>query len=83
MQTFRSTAPKAAMGDSSTIDFFFFPDMPEPEPVNPFSKIRVPLLPDNYNPDRSNHLVESLDEAVPRPEIAIVVSSFLLSLITD
>lgn len=74
MQGFRSSAPKAAAHDTSTIDFFFFPEIPPEAPLNPFSRIRVPLLPDNYNPDRSNHAVESLDEAVPRPEILVVAS---------
>jgi len=77
MQGFRSSAPKQAIHDSSTIDFFFFPEVPEPPPVNPFAKLRVPLLPDNYNPDRSPgsaHAVETLDEALPRPEIVIVSS---------
>jgi len=77
MQGFRSSAPKAARNDSSTIDFFFFPDPPAEPPANPFSKLRVPLLPDNYNPDRSagsGNEAESADEAVPRPEIVIVAS---------
>jgi hypothetical protein len=77
MQGFRTSAPVQAAHDTSTIDFFFFPEIPPPPPTNPFSKLRVPLLPDNYNPDRSPdsaHAVESLDEAVPRPEIMIVAS---------
>ena len=78
MQGFRTSAPKQAARDSSTIDFFFFPEVPEPPPINPFSKLRVPLLPDNYNPDRSAtsaHAVEAPDEAIPRPEISIIASS--------
>lgn len=77
MQGFRTSAPKQAARDTSTIDFFFFPDPPTPPPSNPFSKLRVPLLPDNYSPDRSpnsGHAVEALDEAVPRPEISIIAS---------
>jgi hypothetical protein len=77
MQGFRSSSPKYAARDSSTIDFFFFPEVPEPPPANPFAKLRVPLLPDNYTPDRSAnspHAVESLDGAVPRPEIHVVAS---------
>lgn len=77
MQGFRTSAPVQAAHDTSTIDFFFFPEVPEPPPENPFQKLRVPLLPDNYYPDRSPssaHAVESLDEAVPRPEILIVAS---------
>lgn len=77
MQGFRTSAPKATAHDASTIDFFFFPEPPAPPAENPFSKLRVPLLPDNYTPDRSansGHQVEALDEAVPRPEILIVAS---------
>jgi hypothetical protein len=76
MQGFRTSAPIQAAHDSSTIDFFFFPEIPPPPPTNPFT-IRVPLLPDNYTPNRSpdsGHAVESLDEAVPRPEILIIAS---------
>jgi len=77
MQGFQTSAPKQAAHDTSTIDFFFFPPVPEPPPTNPFAKLRVPLLPDNYSPDRSAesaHAVETLDEAVPRPEISIIAS---------
>lgn len=77
MQGFQTSAPKAATHDVSGIDFFFFPEMPEAPAANPFSKLRVPLLPDNYSPDRSaksGNAVETLDEAVPRPEIIIVAS---------
>jgi len=77
MQGFRTSAPKQAALDSSTIDFAFLPEFPEAEPANPFSRLRVPLLPDNYNPDRSAnsaHAVEALDEAIPRPEISIVAA---------
>jgi len=77
MQGFQSSAPKQAAGDSSTIDFFYFPEVAELPSDNPFSKLRVPLLPDNYNPDRSAdsaHAVETPDAAVPGPEIMIVAS---------
>lgn len=77
MQGFRTSAPKQSVLDSSTIDHAFLPDLSAAEPVNPFSRLRVPLLPDNYNPDRSStsmHAVEALDEAIPRPEISIVAA---------
>jgi hypothetical protein len=77
MQGFRTSAPKQAARDSSTIDFFFFPEIPEAPPANPFSKLRVPLLPDNYTPDRSPgsiNALETLDSAVPGPEISIVAA---------
>ncbi|KUJ15677.1 uncharacterized protein LY89DRAFT_91678 [Mollisia scopiformis] len=77
MQGFQTSAPKQAINDMSTIDFFFFPEIPADPPLNPFAKLRVPLLPDNYNPDRSPgtpHAIETIDEALPRPEIHIVAS---------
>lgn len=77
MQGFRTSAPKQAAHDSSSIDFMFFPEIEAAPDANPFAKLRVPLLPDNYTPDRSlasAHAVESLDDAVPRPEISIVAA---------
>ncbi|KAE9378013.1 hypothetical protein N431DRAFT_452159 [Stipitochalara longipes BDJ] len=77
MQGFKSSAPNQAAHDFSTIDFFFFPEIPEPPPRNPFAKLRVPLLPDNYTPNRSpdsGHSLEELDAALPGPEISIVAS---------
>jgi hypothetical protein len=75
MQTFHTTPPSLAARDSSTIDFFTFPTPPAPPPSNPFAALRVPLLPDNYTPDRSAHsphAAETLDTAVAAPEILIV-----------
>ena len=77
MQGFRTSAPKQAPHDSSTIDFFTFPEIPEEPPVNPFAKLRVPLLPDNYNPDRSAdsaHAAEAFDTPLAAPEIHIIAS---------
>ncbi|RDL37932.1 Uncharacterized protein BP5553_05365 [Venustampulla echinocandica] len=76
MQTFRSSAPKQAVRDASTMDHFTFPQIPD-VPSNPFAKLRVPLLPDNYSPDRSPEsglMVEAADEAVFRPEINVCAS---------
>ncbi|KAL2073720.1 hypothetical protein VTL71DRAFT_11046 [Oculimacula yallundae] len=77
MQGFRTSSPKSAPHDTSTMDFVFFPAFQPAEPLNPFQKLRVPLLPDNYNPDRSpesGHALESLDQGVSKPEISIVAS---------
>ncbi len=77
MQGFKTSAPKQASRDNSTIDFFFFPEIPEPPPANPFSKLRVPLLPDNYNPDRSPgsfNALETPDAPLPRAEISIMAA---------
>lgn len=77
MQGFQTSAPKQAAHDTSTIDFFYFPEAPKTAQETSFAKLRVPLLPDNYAPDRSAnsaHAVETLDTAVPSPEIHIVAS---------
>ncbi|CAL3967265.1 hypothetical protein PZA11_003618 [Diplocarpon coronariae] len=76
MQGFHKSAPKHAAHDHSTIDFFFFPQI-EAAAGDSLQKLRVPLLPDNFHPDRSaesGNALESLDEAVPRPEISIVAA---------
>ena len=75
MQGFQTSAPKQARHDTSTIDYAFLPALPEDSPENPFSKLRVPLLPDNYTPDRSEgsvNAMEKLDEAVPGSEISVL-----------
>ncbi|KAG9237543.1 hypothetical protein BJ875DRAFT_141544 [Amylocarpus encephaloides] len=75
MQGFRSSAPRPIRGDTSTIESFIFPETPEAPPVNPFERLRVPLLPDNYNPDRSSFVEEEIDGAMPKNEISIVAAS--------
>lgn len=77
MQTFHTSPSTSSAHDSSTIDFFYFPEVPGPASNDSFARIRVPLLPDNFAPDRSSsslNAVEAVDEAVPRPEINIVSS---------
>ena len=78
MQGFQTSAPKQAPHDMSTIDFFFFPEIPADPPLNPFAKLRVPLLPDNYNPDRSPESGNAIEPEVfgdgVRSEISIVAS---------
>ncbi|KAI1639626.1 hypothetical protein F4809DRAFT_594914 [Biscogniauxia mediterranea] len=73
MQTFSSTAPVAARADSSTIDFMVFPGSAALEGVanDPFSMLRVPLMPDNF---ASHHAPETIDEPVAVPEISIVAA---------
>lgn len=74
MQGFRTSAPKQAALDSSTIDFFAFPDLAK-EPEDGFAKLRVPLLPDNFTPDRSAdsaHALETPVESIPRAEISVI-----------
>jgi hypothetical protein len=77
MQGFRTSAPAQAAHDNSTIDFFTFPEIPEEPPINPYARIRVPLLPDNYTPDRSAnsaHAAESFDAPAAKPEIHIIAA---------
>jgi hypothetical protein len=76
MQGFRTTAPKPS-AIPTTMDFITLPPPPSAPPTNPFSKLRVPLLPDNYTPDRSAssaHAVEAQDEAVAGAEIHVVAA---------
>ncbi|KAI6248421.1 hypothetical protein HI914_03443 [Erysiphe necator] len=77
MQVFRNSAPKNAFHGLSTIDSHLMPSLKSPPP--PPAKLRVPLLPDNYKPDRSlktGHSLEISDDAVLKPEISIVAHHF-------
>ncbi|KAH8821014.1 hypothetical protein F5884DRAFT_766270 [Xylogone sp. PMI_703] len=77
MQGFRTSAPKQATHDATHIDFVSFPDVTESLAEDSFVKMRVPLLPDNYNPDRSAdsaHAPEVAFEAPARPEISVVAA---------
>lgn len=77
MQGFRTSSPLTTAPTTSTIDAFILPSLPTEPPTNPFSRLRVPLLPDNYSPDRSAtsmHKAEELDTPVPAAEILIVAS---------
>jgi len=72
MQGFKSSASVRAPRDNSTIDFFFFPQIEPAPPINPFEKLRVPLLPDNYNPDRSPgspNAIETFEARLPNDEV--------------
>jgi len=68
---FNTTAPVAAVGDNSTIDFMFLPEMPPPPPRREW--IKVPFLPDNYSPERAPADVEAIVTPVMKPEINIMV----------
>ena len=59
------------------LDFAFLPEFESEASQDPFSRIRVPLLPDNYAPDRSAnspHALETLDGAVLGSEISVVAA---------
>jgi len=77
MQGFRTSAPVQASHDSSTMDFFFFPEIPPAAPSNPFAQLRVPLLPDNMYPNRdagSVHAREVEEEGGEKQEIMVMAS---------
>ncbi|KIN06547.1 hypothetical protein OIDMADRAFT_142100 [Oidiodendron maius Zn] len=77
MQGFRtsssSSSPSPAIPPTTTrtIDNIALPIAPGPSPLNPFSALRVPLLPDTYTPS-SFHASESLDTAITGAQIHVV-----------
>ncbi|KAK1760594.1 hypothetical protein QBC47DRAFT_427904 [Echria macrotheca] len=76
MQGFRTSAPKPAQADRSTIDFAVLPDLfssSSPETENFY--IRVPLLPDNHSPPEGVRLPEAVDLPLARPEISVVAAN--------
>lgn len=75
MQTFnfRTSVPKEARLDISTIDFAVMPTLTA-EAASDFT-LRVPLLPDNYEPDRQSldgHTPEVADGPLASPQIVMV-----------
>lgn len=55
------TAPSNTPISSPSIDNWIFPAAPAEPPLNPFEKLRVPLLPDNYAPNRAPGSAHELD----------------------
>jgi len=82
MQTFsfQTSAPSRAQLDTSTIDFAAMPSSASlyPEPSDdPFARLRVPLLPDNFMPDRTKmegHAPEAQDAPLAAPEINVLAA---------
>lgn len=77
MQGFTTSGPRHIRGDASTIESFRFPMLSMEPPSYPFEKIRVPLLPDNYTPNRSSgsaHAAETLDVPMHRGEISVIAA---------
>jgi hypothetical protein len=75
MQGFHTTSSHTAPSPSPSIDYVFFP-VPS-TPSNPLSALRVPLLPDNYAPDRSvgsAHAHELPDQPLLRNEISVIAA---------
>ncbi|ORY65535.1 uncharacterized protein BCR38DRAFT_200193 [Pseudomassariella vexata] len=76
MQTFTSSASTSSQADRSSIDFTVLPGSAalEHAAADPYSRVRVPLLPDNY---ASQYAPETLatNEPVQMPEISIIASN--------
>lgn len=82
MQTFnfRTTTPRDARLDVSTIDYAVMPSFAgeaDREAAASRMALRVPLLPDNYAPDRQNldgHAPEVADGPLASPQIVVVAA---------
>lgn len=79
MQGFHTTpAPRYAQADVSTIDFAVLPSREQLWPSAPegdaFSRVRVPLLPDNFAPNRAAFAPEAADVPLPAPEIVVMAA---------
>ncbi len=78
MQGFRTSAPKPARYDTSHIDFAVFPDLAaqEPSSIDPYTRIRVPLLPDNTSPAPGTFRApEAVDAPLPAAQISVVAAN--------
>jgi hypothetical protein len=76
MQGFHTTSSAPAPAAAPSIDYVFLPAMPQPASES-FSALRVPLLPDNYTPDRSvgsAHAPEVPDAPLSRSEISVIAA---------
>ena len=80
MQTFNfnTSTPKSARLDTSTLDSFVMPYLGSAaDGRDAIAPVRVPLLPDNFHPDRGlidGHAPEVGDGPVARPEIVVVAA---------
>ncbi|KAF3760585.1 hypothetical protein M406DRAFT_358239 [Cryphonectria parasitica EP155] len=75
MQSFHSTPTATARSDISTIDFAFLPSLADSSPsADSFAQVRVPLLPDNFAPERPPAIfAPELQGDVPLPRSEIIV----------
>lgn len=74
MQGFHSSAAPAARLEVPTMDFTVLP-MLDAAPASEMGQVvRVPLLPDNFTPDRSAFAAEMPDAPLPAAEISIVAA---------
>lgn len=83
MQGFHTSPTSPAQTDTSTIDYAFLPDLYQlqQQQANPSgaslgASIRLPLLPDNFAPERTPTLFapELADEPLREPEIVVVAA---------
>ncbi|OTA96398.1 hypothetical protein M434DRAFT_392837 [Hypoxylon sp. CO27-5] len=74
MQTFTSSAPRAAEANTATMDKIVFPGSAALEGASddPFAHLRVPLLPDNF---ATHHSPEVADGPIAQPQISIVAAN--------
>ncbi|KAI1446188.1 hypothetical protein ABKA04_003821 [Annulohypoxylon sp. FPYF3050] len=74
MQTFTSSAPKAALANTTTMDNIIFPGSASLDGSrdDPFAHLRVPLLPDNF---ATHHTPEVADGPIAPPQISIVAAN--------
>jgi hypothetical protein len=70
MQGFRTTATPTPTPSTRSIDFITLPQPPAPSSLNPFSQVRVPLLPDSHTLSFSTS--EDSESTPARAEIHVV-----------
>lgn len=75
MQSFHTTQAPSARADTSTIDYAFLPALTDPPPAAEYVG-RVPLLPDNFAPERAADMFapEAADEPLPASEIVVMAA---------
>ncbi|POS70946.1 hypothetical protein DHEL01_v210659 [Diaporthe helianthi] len=81
MQGFHTTqAARYAQADVSTIDFMVLPTREQlfgahdDDASSSRPAVRVPLLPDNFAPDRASFAPEATDAPLPAPEIVVMAA---------
>jgi hypothetical protein len=70
MQTFTSSASRPARSDVTTIDFMVLPNLQDAQ-LGTTNKLRVPILPDNYN---THHAPLVAEEPVLQGQINVVAA---------
>ncbi|KAK4191472.1 hypothetical protein QBC35DRAFT_14144 [Podospora australis] len=77
MQTFHHSAPKPFALSQPTVDALVLPNLAaEAVSYDPYSNIRVPLLPDNFaGPPAGTRAPEASDLPLSKPEILVVAAN--------